>query len=64
MAQPDQPARVKPAARTMLNLGNLPPKRQGFGSTGVSERACRVLAVVEDNQRAKWAHDQSSPLLI
>ena len=27
---------AKPAARTVLNLGNLPPKRQGFGAANVS----------------------------
>jgi len=30
----------KPAQRTVLNLGNLPPKREGFGSAGVSVARC------------------------
>ncbi|KAN0065556.1 Hairy/enhancer-of-split with YRPW motif protein 2 [Thecaphora frezii] len=33
MADRNHPS-AKPAARTVLNLGNLPPKKQGFGSAG------------------------------
>ncbi len=31
MADRSHPS-AKPAARTVLNLGNLPPKKQGFGA--------------------------------
>ena len=31
MADRNHPS-AKPAARTVLNLGNLPPKKQGFGA--------------------------------
>lgn len=40
MANRDHPS-AKPAPRTVLNLGNLPPKRQGFGATNVSITACQ-----------------------
>ncbi|PWN48653.1 DUF89-domain-containing protein [Violaceomyces palustris] len=37
MADRSHPS-AKPAARTVLNLGNLPPKRQGFGANGLYPR--------------------------